>query len=481
MKKIVLALLICTAINNILCQTVSDTIYCRSDKLYYSEWYDTTRMFYDTIPSHGPCCLQSENFPISSIPYVAVSDYTPRPLEVRGLAAMVLPRTFYYIDCGRLGNSGNVYMWDTASMVNPEYLYLYQQIGDSLVMLESVRWDTATPQVLVLPKHHDTAAYGFEYCSLYTALFKEPITVDSIFWIGGSYNNNTLDINYVYQHRPIFYASFGRQGFNSVRPKYHSENQSIGDENGPWYNPHFNPYYGPYFAVAPDTSVLLEARSDDAEMGSVTGGGYYLDSSYRVIEAHPRSGHKFTHWNDGDRTNPRTVLLTHDTSFTAYFAPLESFRASGIANDGQRGHVDGGGAYLEGDTVTLTAVAHEHYGFIRWSDGNTANPRQFVITCDTVFKATFYHLAGIDTPQEGAAAFALMPNPATGTVRCMVPEEGFAAGTLTLHDAAGKEVLRQKIARPGTHDIDISALPAGVYFATLTTAQGSSTLRLVVE
>ena len=97
------------------------------------------------------------------------------------------------------------------------------------------------------------------------------------------------------------------------------------------------------------------------------------------------------------------------------------------------------------------------------------------------FKAMFGHQAGIDTPQEGAAAFALMPNPATGTVRCIVPEEGFAAGTLTLHDAAGKEVLRQKIARPGTHDIDISALPAGVYFATLSTPQGTSTRRLAVE
>ena len=63
-----------------------DTIYNRSDELYYSEWYDTSIVFLD---SGDPCCFFNYTHSGSAqITYKAFSDYTPRPLPVRGLALM---------------------------------------------------------------------------------------------------------------------------------------------------------------------------------------------------------------------------------------------------------------------------------------------------------------------------------------------------------------------------------------------------------
>ena len=53
MKKIVFILML-VAISVQVCGQTYDTIYNRSDELYYSEWYDTACVFYD---SYWPCCL----------------------------------------------------------------------------------------------------------------------------------------------------------------------------------------------------------------------------------------------------------------------------------------------------------------------------------------------------------------------------------------------------------------------------------------
>ena len=78
--------------------------------------------------------------------------------------------------------------------------------------------------------------------------------------------------------------------------------------------------------------------------------------------------------------------------------------------------------------------------------------------------------------------FTLMPNPASGEVRIVTEGEGFEGGTLTVSDATGREVQRKELAR-GTRKcvLDVSGLPSGTYFVTLTTAKGTSTQKLVVE
>ena len=91
-------------------------------------------------------------------------------------------------------------------------------------------------------------------------------------------------------------------------------------------------------------------------------------------------------------------------------------------------------------------------------------------------------------PTEGIAeagdreSFTLSPNPATGSVHCVLEGETFPGGVLTMTDAAGREVLRRELA-PQTRDFTFSVaeLPAGTYFVTLATAEGSSTKKLVIK
>ena len=302
MKKIVFILILLASVE--VCGQTYDTVYNRSNEPYYSEWYDTSLVFTD---SRGECCLFSttRQGDISYF-YKVYSDYTPRPLQVRGLALMhTIDHNLFCMD------HNNLLCTDTSRV--PEYIGQYQGADDSLIWLTTVRWDTATPQVLKLPRKQDTSR-GFEYCFLYRVYFDTPITVDSIFYIAGSTYNNYFPYGY-YQHLPTYYVGIGRQWsfFDDylTRPRYHDKYCLGGDEKGPWLydSMYYNFYYGPFFAIVPNTSHLLDAHTADSAMGHVQGGGWYVDSSYITITAVPERGYRFAHWNDGDATNPRTILL----------------------------------------------------------------------------------------------------------------------------------------------------------------------------
>ena len=94
---------------------------------------------------------------------------------------------------------------------------------------------------------------------------------------------------------------------------------------------------------------------------------------------------------------------------------------------------------------------------------------------------TTHQPEGIDAPGE-VLPFAIVPNPSRTGARQVVeigrqvPLQGL---TLTLHDAAGHEVLRMEVKE---HRFALPAsLPAGVYVATLASPQGTAVRRVVVE
>ena len=73
-----------------------------------------------------------------------------------------------------------------------------------------------------------------------------------------------------------------------------------------------------------------------------------------VISATPYDGYVFTRWSDGNTDNPRTVLLTHDTTLTAEF---------GLAYSGMCGD----NLYWEYKDKVLTIIGNgEMYNAIQW-------------------------------------------------------------------------------------------------------------------
>ena len=480
MKKLLLLLVLSITVEQVWAQTY-DTVNCRSNELYYSEWYDTCSYFFEppchNLSRNAYCLytrtLESEASTFQLYNFLVVPDYVSRPLKVRGLAVM---HTWDYQMC--LWNR-SILCHDTSRL--PEYLYLYQKVGDSLRKLAEVQWDTATPQILKLPRNHDTATYGFEYCYLYKVYFDTFITVDSVFYIGGSFFNNLIPDYHAYLHLPTFYV--GMQSVCSPRPRYHSEILYGLNTSGKdlWtFNGGNNDLWGPFFAIAPDTSVLLEVQTSDSTMGQVEGSGWCLDSSLMTIRAIPSYHHRFTHWNDGDTSNPRTVLVTKDTVFTAYFQEYAKYSIDAVVRPQGAGRVQGTGLYYEGDTAVLKAVANEGYVFYRWNDATRENPRTLVSTQDVTFVAFFNQRQSIEECDNAGVAFTIVPNPARGQVTLQLPEGVLGQGELVLRDESGKE-LRRLQTEGGSLTLSIRDLAAGAYFVTFVTAQGSSTRKLLVE
>lgn len=60
-------------------------------------------------------------------------------------------------------------------------------------------------------------------------------------------------------------------------------------------------------------------QSANEVMGTTEGGGIHVVGSEVTLSAIATCGFRFTHWQDGEVSNPRTITLGNDTVFTAYF------------------------------------------------------------------------------------------------------------------------------------------------------------------
>ena len=107
-----------------------------------------------------------------------------------------------------------------------------------------------------------------------------------------------------------------------------------------------------------------------------------------------------------------------------------------------------------------------HWQFLGWNDGGTDNPRDILVTSDTAIVALFEWVAdsteAINELSIFNSQFSIYPNPASKTVTVETDQPS----TLTLTDATGRECGRWKVAG-GKTTLDISPLPAGVYFVRL--------------
>ena len=104
------------------------------------------------------------------------------------------------------------------------------------------------------------------------------------------------------------------------------------------------------------------------------------------------------------------------------------------------------------------------------------------MTQDTAFTAFFVERQGIATPKSQRPAFSLTPNPAHATVTVALASPCGTDCSLSLRDASGHEVLTMTLTAGSTSaTLPLRHLPAGSYFVTLSTQQGSSTQKLILQ
>lgn len=71
------------------------------------------------------------------------------------------------------------------------------------------------------------------------------------------------------------------------------------------------------------------------EGGTVSGAGTYDSGTVVTLQAIPQSGYRFVRWSDGNTNAARTITLTANSSYTAYFEPVSKLyigttRAAGV-------------------------------------------------------------------------------------------------------------------------------------------------------
>lgn len=138
-------------------------------------------------------------------------------------------------------------------------------------------------------------------------------------------------------------------------------------------------YENPYnFTLSQDTTVIayfeyitfnINVSSNDASIGSVSGGGTVNSGANHTITANPATGYHFVYWLiDGSRVETNPYIFENikaDHTAVAYFG-IDTFEVTAVSSDPSMGEVSGGGTYNYGDTATLTAVASARYKFSYW-------------------------------------------------------------------------------------------------------------------
>ena len=129
-------------------------------------------------------------------------------------------------------------------------------------------------------------------------------------------------------------------------------------------------------------------------MGTATGGGTYQPGAQATITATPLSGYHFTNWSDGSTQASRTITVTGDATYTAYFEAGQGgetgqYLITVVSNNPERGTVTGGGLYDAGTVITITAEPYAGYEFVQWQDGNTQDFRTITVTADATYTAYF--------------------------------------------------------------------------------------------
>ncbi len=139
------------------------------------------------------------------------------------------------------------------------------------------------------------------------------------------------------------------------------------------------------FAI--DTHAITVV-SDQPSRGTVSGGGDYAYGTARYISATANYGYHFVQWNDSSTSNPRRIVVSSDSTFTAQF-DLNSYTATVTSSDTSWGSATGTGTYDYLTSITLAATPVYGYHFVQWSDGDTHSIRTLVLTQDTALTAQF--------------------------------------------------------------------------------------------
>ncbi|MBQ8958405.1 MAG: T9SS type A sorting domain-containing protein [Bacteroidales bacterium] len=203
-------------------------------------------------------------------------------------------------------------------------------------------------------------------------------------------------------------------------------------------------------------TFTITVKPENPFVGSTYGSGTYPVGTTVNIGATPSQGFYFAGWQDGDMNNPRTLTVTEDADYVAYFSqePTLTYDVT-VYYDENQGFVLGAGTYAAGATATLAAIPADGYMFVKWGDGVTDNRREIVVNQDIVL-AVFFDQTGLE--DNDLNTLSLFPNPAKEQIRI----EGLEGESeIEIYNAMGQLVKAVQLS--DNEAVGIGDLSAGLY------------------
>jgi len=174
---------------------------------------------------------------------------------------------------------------------------------------------------------------------------------------------------------------------------------------------------------------------------------------------------------------------------------------SSISNHIEQGYTKGDSLYQHNETATVTAFARANYKFVNWTlNGeivSTENPYSFTVTEDTEWVANFVPNIGIEEATT-LPDIRVYPNPTTGKLTIEFTSgqaDEWTSGQVNeieIYDIQGRrmeiphcvrnDVIPSVVQRnEESRTINISHLPAGIYFVKIATTAGEVVKKVVKE
>ena len=147
-----------------------------------------------------------------------------------------------------------------------------------------------------------------------------------------------------------------------------------------------------YINVAAAVECQVAVKSEVDTLGTVQFSGPKVYGAKLDLIPTPVEGYHFTKWSDGRVSNPRTVLILHDTAYSSANFEINTYNILATGEHGTvtvDGNQNADSTYNHGTRLTLKTHADAHYHFLKWTDGDRSTPRQLIIKRDTAFNAVF--------------------------------------------------------------------------------------------
>ena len=147
--------------------------------------------------------------------------------------------------------------------------------------------------------------------------------------------------------------------------------------------------------IVPPTPATMHTVVVKGDELCSTTQSYSIEHGARLtLQAQPDSGYVFQQWADGNTDNPRVVTVDADVTYVATYTelsddePSDSDIVSCTIYAGQCA-TPFTQQFKKGTELKIHATPNPCNRFVRWSDGNTDNPRTIVIQSNTTLYAEF--------------------------------------------------------------------------------------------